>query len=57
MSEVELIEVRVDVRQVEVADLFVSLTDEEQAAVEADSALIVRIEAAIVPAAPGGFGH
>ena len=53
MPDIELIDVRVDVREVDTDDLYVTLGAEESAAVEEGRALILRIEATVIPSEPG----
>ena len=52
MPDFELIGVRVDVREVDIDDLYVTLDAEESAAVEEGRALVLRIEATVVPSEP-----
>ena len=53
MPDFELTEVRVDVREVDIDDLYVTLGAEESAAVEEGRALVLRIEATVIPSEPG----
>ncbi len=53
MPELELIEVRVDVRQVDADDIYFVLEDEDASALERGDAAILRVEATVVPASPG----
>jgi hypothetical protein len=53
VPDFELIDVRIDVRVVDIDDLYVTLGADESAAVEEGRALIVRIEATVMPFEPG----